>query len=395
MKKSIALILLIAAFFVAVPEARAADGDVKLWSSAPLVWNDFRAEPLLADGPAYIATDIRLTTDRSTVDGKESFTMRADAVMYPERSYASEAERTPERLRYFQTQFDLTEVLARRLQEELASGMNGIEADSRLNYYRDLLKTQSRTLADETLNGTDEIKLQQCEYQLRRRLEELGEIGVPQVVPSRFRYGLFAGTGAVFSTGPLSDYFSSAWDFTFGLLGSWRRISLEGSITYASPSIGEPTLTETKYLTGTERYHANVKNANYLAIGFNAGYNVVDTKKFTVRPFVGGMWTSFSWTARPVTSASSDENVVFDGLQQRMMVDDFNVTFGCTFEWHFHSVVTNFPFLGSMREEYISSLRVSPYAVRGVYTDADRHFGGWQIGFTVAYSGVGRALGFK
>jgi hypothetical protein len=341
-----------------------------------------------------MTTDIVVSTSKveaTSPAASSGFSMEAQAVMYPGRSYAAEADRTPLKLRYFQAQFDLCELLARKLQNELAGGINGIEADRRLTYYRNLMVSQWQRIADDTQAGTDDNELQLVEYEIRRQLEEIGSPDVPEVVPSPVRYGLWVGTGATFPTGKIADYFSAAWDFTFGLTVSWHRFALEGSITYASPSIKDPWLVEPEY--EAENYRANVKNANYLTLGFGLGYNVLDTKHFILRPYVGGMWTSYSWTARPADPTTSQ--IVFDGLQKRMMLDDFNFTAGLIFEWHFHSTVTSFPIFGSMREEYISSLRLNPYITRAVYTDATRHFGGWQIGLTLGYSGVGRALGIK
>lgn len=388
MKLKLLLILALIGFCARAQEVR--------WDKGPLNWNDFRGTALLDGSPAFMAADITLVTEHSDKPSGGAFTMQAQAVMFPEKSYAAEAERNPQRLRYFQAQFDLAELLARRLQQELTSGVNGIEADSRLNYYRNLYKTESQRLADDTQSGNDDEALQRCEYMLRQQLEELAMPGSPEVVPGPFRYGLFAGTGFVATTGKLADFFNTSWDFTFGLDFSWRRLGLEASITYANPTLKEQTLIESKYLAadGSNPYHANVKNANYLAIGFNVGYNVLDTKRFLIRPYVGGMWTSYSWTARPMADDSQDA-VVFDGLQQRMTLNDFNITFGMNLEWHFHSVVTRFPFFGSMREEYVSSLRVTPYAIRGCYDKASTPFSGWQLGVTVAYSGIGRALKLK
>ncbi len=363
----------------------ASAAEEKPWSEGPLVWNDFRGSALLEGSPAFLSADIVLSTERSSGN---TFSTQARAVMYPDKSYASESERTPERLRYFQAQFDLAELLARRFQEELSSGVNGIEADRRLNYYRNLFKTESTRLSDDTQAGADDERLQQCEFRIRRQLEQIGEPAMPAVSPSPFRYGLFAGTGFVSTAGELADYFNTAWDFSFGLLFNWRRAGLEASITYASPTLKDQLLTQDKY--AGMNYHANVKNANYLAIGVNAGYNVLDSKRFLIRPYVGGMWTSYSWTARPMADESQGA-IVFDGLQQRMTLNDFNLTFGVNMEWHFHSTVTSL-FGSSTREEYISSLRLTPYAVHSVYNNASTPFGGWQIGFTVAYSGVGRAL---
>lgn len=363
------------------------------WDKGPLVWHDFRGTALLEGSRSFLATDIVMMTERVEGQrGENTFSMQSHAVMFPEKSYAPEAERTPERLRYFQAQFDLAEVLARRLQAELSTGMNGIEADNRLNYYRNLLKTEARRMEDDTNAGMDDERLQQTEYRLRQQLEELGMPAASEVEPGPLRYGFFLGTGFVTPLGDVADYFGTSWDFCFGLLFNYRRFGLEASITYANPTVRDPLLVENKYKDGN--YRANVKNANYLAIGADLGFNVLDTKRFTIRPYVGGMWTSYSWTARPMAE-NNEEGIVFDGLQQRMSLNDFNLTFGCNLEWHFHSVVTRSPLFGNMREEFVSSLRVTPYAIRGCYDSASTPFKGWQFGVTVAYSGIGRGLRLK
>ena len=105
------------------------------------------------------------------------------------------------------------------------------------------------------------------------------------------------------------------------------------------------------------------------------------------------MWTSNSWSAKPMIE--SEDGWIINGPQQKMDISDFNITAGVNFEWHFHSVVTNFPFFGSLREEYISSLRFTPYMIRAIYDNCNYPMSGWQIGFMLSYSGVARALGIK
>lgn len=361
------------------------------WEEGALSWADFKGNPLIKNSQSYMSVELLQDSRVITQEHMQSFSISAKAVMYPEKSYVDSADRTDLKLRYFQAQFDLLEVMRRRFQSELAQGISGIEADRRLTFYANLYNSECRRMAEETDNGGDDARLQFFEYDIRRQLEDIGMPPVPNVVPSKFKYGFFLGTGMVWQLGELSDAFSSTWDFTFGLKASYRRFNVEGMITYGNPSLNYPNLVNTEY--DGLGYRANVKNANYLAIGFNGGFSVFSNKHLSVSPYIGGMWTSNTWTSRPMTQ--TDDGWITDGMQQKMDVSDFNLTFGINFEWHFHSVVTNFPFLGSLREEYISNLRLTPYMIRSVYGNANRPLSGWQIGFMLSYSGVARALGIK
>lgn len=365
--------------------------DQRSWSEGPLTWADFKGEPLIKESASYMSVELLQDARVTSKGGMQTFSISALAVMNPSRSYADTTEMTDQNLRYFQAQFDLLEVMRRRYQKELAQGISGIEADRRLTFYVNLYNSECQRLSRETDNGADDARLQYFEYDIRRQLEDIGMPPIPNVVPSKFKYGFFIGTGAVWPTGQLHDAFSGTWDFTFGLKATYRRFNLEAMITYGNPTINDASLVNTEY--AGQNYRANVSNANYLAIGFNGGFSVFNNKHLTVSPYVGGMWTSNSWTARPMTWAENEW--LTDGMQQKMDLSDFNLTFGINFEWHFHSVVTNFPIFGSLREEYISSLRLTPYAIRAVYNGANRPLSGWQIGFMVSYSGVARALGIK
>ena len=199
---------------------------------------------------------------------------------------------------------------------------------------------------------------------------------------SPLAYGLFIGTGPRWTAGRLNQYFSWAWDFTIGAQLSFYRAYLEGSVTFASPTLKKVNLT-----TGVkpdEKFKANVKNANYTAYGFNVGYSVVDSRHFSITPFAGGKWTRYSWTSRPL-----DEEGEMVMPQRKMKVGDFNVDFGINFDWHFSSMIIT---AGGKTQSLTSSLRVTPYAVRCVYTDCTPGFNGWQLGVMIAYSARARRL---
>lgn len=363
----------------------------RLWEQGRLSWDEFCGTPALSESRSYMGADIELSTSPDRAGGA-SYMIEADAVMYPERSYAAPDVRTDQYLRYFQARFDLLEVMSRRLRKELATGINGIEADRRLVYYRNLYKSEVDKMDRATSYGQNDHALQMWEYDIRHALEN---IAVPQsatVEPSAWSYGLFAGIGGIFPTSSIADAFSGGCVFTFGLTGGWKRIRLHGSIGYTTPTVRDRALVTPEY-EGLG-YMANVKNANLLDIGFGLGYAVFDTKHFTVEPYVGGHWTGYNWTARPMVS-NPDGTVTTSGLQHRMAIDDFNFSCGINLEWHFHSTVTSWPIFGTMREQYVSSVRFTPYVTRGVYTDALPRHSGWHIGFMISYAGLARALCFK
>lgn len=383
MKKYLLTLIAVATLLLA-PQARGAE---RLWDAGDLSWEDFTDTPALTDTPSYMATDITLVTE--PLPGTDVFTVRSRAVMYPERSYAAPDMRTEQTLRYFQARFDLAEIMSRRLRRELAGGISGIEADRRLGYYRNLLDSETDKLDRATTYGADDEALQTWEYDIRRALEETLAPEPATVSKSAWSYGLFAGVGGLFPTASISEAFSGGCVFTFGLTGGWRRLRLEASIGYTTPTIRDTGLVTPEY--AGQDYMANVNNANLLDIGFGLGYVILDTKRFSIEPYVGGVWTGYNWTARPMVP-NEEGGFTTTGLQHRMQIDDFNFVCGINLEWHFHSAVTSFPLFGTMREHYTSSLRLTPYAVRACYTDAIRHYSGWQIGFRVCYSGLARAL---
>lgn len=357
------------------------------WSEGQLRWTDFTGTPALPDSKSYLTSDLTIATNPD--DGGRTFSIHAEAVMYPERSYAAPEARDERSLRYLQARFDLHEVMARRLNQELSTGISGIEADRRLAHYRALHASEADKMAIATSYGTDEEALQTWEYDIRRALEQTAVTPPATVSTSPWSYGLFAGMGALFPTSTISEAFSGGCVFTFGLTAGWKRLRAHGTIGYATPTIRDKELVTPGY--ADQGYMANVKNANLLGIGFGIGYAVVDGKRFSVEPYVGAQWTGYNWTSRPMAH-NDDGTLISTGLQHRMETDDFGPAFGINLEWHFHSTVTALPLFGDMKEHYVSSLRLTPYAVRACYTDAIRHYSGWQIGFCVSYSGLARAL---
>lgn len=211
--------------------------------------------------------------------------------------------------------------------------------------------------------------------------------------PGDFKFGFYAGVGGLFNTGNIGDGFSGAFTFNAGVQAGYRRLALEGAFLYGSPSIETPNITAAVDANGVA-YHNNVNSANLFGAGINLGYAVMDNQWVSITPWVGGMWTSYRWTACPM--AENDEGIlVTKGNQQDFSVDDFNIAFGVNFEWHFSRSQTDVVLFGSDGQEYRSSLRITPYMIKGAYSGAHPELDGWHIGVSLAYTGVIRALGLE
>ena len=190
---------ILALFTIAIVAATAvaADGDAMKWSERMLKWSDFQGSSVIDGKDSYMKTSLDIESFQKQEDGNTIIKLGAVAKMFRSGSFATADStcRTRQRLRYHQLQFDLLEVMRRRLQNDLNSGMTGIDADNRLKYYRHLYAEQLAAIDDETDNGRNDHKLQEWEYFTRKNLEEMGLPHVPAVTPSDVSYGLFIGLG--------------------------------------------------------------------------------------------------------------------------------------------------------------------------------------------------------
>lgn len=211
--------------------------------------------------------------------------------------------------------------------------------------------------------------------------------------PGDWSVGFHAGVGGLFPVGDVADGFSGAFTFNAGLKAGYRRLAVEGMFFYGSPSIERPNITGIADAAGIP-YCNNVNSANLFGAGANVGFAVVDFDRFSITPWIGGVWTSYRWTARPMEE-NAEGILIQKGEQRNVSIDDFNLAFGVNFEWHFARMETDIALFGSDGQEYRSSLLVTPYVIRGSYSAARPKLDGWHIGVSVAYSGVLRALGLR
>ena len=379
--------------------AVSANEDVMQWSDRSLQWSDFNGVSVMG-GKSYLKADLELTAFQRSDRGNTTINLGTKAIMYRSKSFAGDSvNQTRQRLRYHQLQFDILEVMRRRLQSDLNSGMNGIDADNRLKYYRNLYSEQILAMDEETHNGTDDHKLQEWEYFTRKNLEELGLPPVPEVETSDFSYGLFIGLGGLFPTETIKDYFGSCFTFSAGLTGGYKRMKMKALIEYGQPKFNNPNVFGLKDEAGRYAQSSINTYASYLGISVSLGYSVVDTKRFAVTPHVGMYWSNYGWNvANYEWQPSADDPEKYEPKAidvEKKSLKNFNWMAGMDFDFKIHSYVTNTPFLFGRREQLTSMVRITPYIAHGVYSKSSPDLQGYQIGVTVSYVGIAKTLKLK
>lgn len=398
--KRIASILL--AFMFTAIAMPAQSRDLKSWDSGSLQWSDFRGTTVIPGSPSYIKATLNTTPLEETKNKKIQYRITATVELDRNESYADSASRTDQRLRYHQLQFDQLELFRRRLQNDLNTGMNGIEADNRLAHYRNLYKEQLEAIRTETENGTNEKKLQEWEYYTRKGLEEIGLPAAPEFVPSDWSYGIILGVGGVFTTSDIKKYFDNCFTFTAGLTGGYRRVKVKADISYGQPNFNTPNVFGVTTITpdGVVRPAQGPMNEcpTYLSVGTTLGFSVVSNKRLAITPFVGAHWSGYSWNMANLSwNNDNDDNEYRSKVTstQSAKVKDVSWIAGIDFDIKIHKYVTSTPFfLTGQREQYTSSIRITPYMAHTKFNDLGGAKG-YHMGVTVSYAGIARALTMK
>lgn len=384
----------------AVPAWGAAtDSDARQWSDGPLTWNDFAGVPNQLNTPSMISLELTTssTVSRGETKSKDRYSIMANAVMHRNQSFADATRCTKQRLRYHQVQFDLLEVMRRRLQSDINTGISGLETERRLKEYRATFTRRIAELDESTDYGRNETRLQDWEYDVRRQLEEMGVPPVPRVTPNSFCYGIYGGVGAIFPTGALTDQFKGSAIFMLGITGGYNNLRMKADISYGQPSFARNNMFNKKTADGKDAQVNSNASATYLGVGVQLGYCVLNTRRVAITPNVGGYYSSYGWTlnnlewskdkdGNDVSKITSDEKIKFYSFNWMASID---------FDIKLHAHLSNAPLLGvGQREQFVSSLRISPFVARAAHDKITPVAKGYMVGFTVTYSGLARSLNF-
>jgi hypothetical protein len=232
---------------------------------------------------------------------------------------------------------------------------------------------------------------------VRRQLEDMGVPNVPEVAQGGFVYGIYGGVGAVFPTSELKDNFDGCAIFMIGLTGGYDRLRLKADIAFGQPSFNNSNIFNVKDTQGRPSQDNSHSYATYLGIGTTLGYNIFDSGRFSITPNIGGYWSNYSWDVNNLewtkNDAGKDVTKVVSTVSKKL--HNFNWMASVDFDIKFHAHATSMPFtVTGKREQFSSSIRISPFVARAKYNKCDPSVSGYHVGFTVCYVGLARALGY-
>ena len=373
----------------------------KKWSEGMLSWDDFNGSAVMKTTPSHFAANLNTVSEEDIKGGKKMlYRITAEALMSRDESYADSTVRTAQKLRYYQLMFDQLELYRRRLQNDLNTGMSGIEADKRLAHYRSLYKDQVKAIEKETENGTNDKRLQEWEYYTRKGLEEMGLPAAPEFEPGDWSYGIYLGIGGSFTTQDIEKYFGNCATFTAGLTAGYKRVKVKADIAYGQPDFNTRNVFDKKQQVGGVIRDIQMpinECPTFLSVGTTAGFSIFTNKRFEITPFAGVHWSGYSWNVANLEWVyDNDKRDYYSKIKntESAKLKDVSWIAGLDLDIKLHRYVSNTPFiLSGQREQFTSSLRITPYVMYADYKEIAAR--GYHLGVTVSYSGIARALSVK
>lgn len=368
--------------------------DVKMWNEGDITWADFKGVPPASGNAPVSRFECTLDVKKENLgQGREYF---AYAYMNKLQSYVTDsAVATPARLRYHQLQFDALEVIRRRFQNEIGIGMTDEQVQERLAFYRNMYIDQLHNIDKETNFGNDNSKVDEWTYFTQKNLEQTATVELPQTIPSNWGYGAQIGLGGIFPTGDINNTFNGNFTFNAGLLGSYRRIQLQATVTYGQPGLDNRNVFNVFDEAGRPLVDVLDNNASFLDFTVSLGYSIVKTRRFAITPHFGMFWGKYKWNATHLEWTQNDETGEYESRVTRTETQkfkDLNWMAGIDFDILLHTARSNDDFWFGRREQLSSSLRITPYVAHAVYNKENPAVKGYYVGFTVSYLGIARAL---
>lgn len=376
---------------VAFTALAASNDDIKLWSDGPLTWSDFhQLMPPTSSESSRLEVELSATPQESGATAR----LEARAIMHRNASATSEAQSTPERLRYHQLQFDLLELMRRNLQQEINNGIDGATVEKRLKYYQDLYRQRARQVANETKNGALEAAVSSWEENIESQLAALGIPQVPQVTTMQGCYGIYAGVGYDMPTGKLHDNFGGSIMFHVGLTGGYKRFRVKADVAFGQPSYRNDNIfnvapdEEGRPLQGN-----NSSNATHIMASVQLGYTVLNHGRLSITPNVGGFYNRYGWDIANYSWDKDEDGHdvrTITGIEKRNL-NNFSFIASVDFDINFSSRVTNTSLTGAThRERWTSSLRITPWVAHSKFNKCDPSVSGVHLGINVSYLGLAR-----
>ncbi len=370
--------------------------EVKMWNEGDITWADFKGvRPQTVDAPMSHFECILDVRKENLGHGREYF---AYAYMSVFESYvADSAIVEPQQLQYYQLQFDALEMVRRLLQNDIGLDASDEYVQERLAYYRALYREQLQSIEKETDAGADERKVVEWMYFTHKNLEQYSVSEFPHTVPSKFGYGVSIGLGGIFPLDGINDTFNGNFTFNAGLVGIYRRLQLQGTVSYGQPGLSNRNVFNKYVDEDINRPEFDVldNNASFLDFTVSLGYAVVKTERFAMTPHFGLFWGKYKWTATHLEYTQNSETGGYESsidYTETQKFKNLNWMAGIDFDIKFATVVSNDEFWFGRREQLSSVLRITPYVAHAVYNKENPAVKGYYFGFTVSYLGLAQAL---
>ena len=316
------------------------------WDERKLRWDDFKAlNPTNGKTSYHLSLYAKVKSLKKKIDGVVYKYYAWDSFMEQGRSWIDANSMTETKLKHCQNQFDLWELMLRKSAFEYpqidAGTYHVYTGDWRMRYDKEVEWMNLVTDNGNDTHAVDSIANDLANELAKMELnpKEMMEGFVP--MPVQIMYDV-----AVLTHVPFSDYLSMSYGFSLGFGVAYKNILIGGDIDVAfgkwkkhvdDPQgvIGKDALLTTGGVTG------------YL------GYNVYDSKKLSLTPFIG-------LGIRSVTGGEKYEEYREKNKTNKVDYSSFSFGAGVMFDFKFwHSINANNDFVGI--ENHEKSIRVKPY----------------------------------
>ena len=235
---------------------------------------------------SYLEYILDVEHRKDEVNGMEIYSKTA--VLYVDRamSWVDTHYRTPQELHYNQVLFNIAELHRRRLQVVIDTG-----GSVNMNYYTRLLTYEVDSFCHYTRYGADTAIVAWWEEETRRQMDSITPVMVEmhqkantiESIRPELRMHFNMGGGAKIFAGDMTKYFAPSGGAYFDFEGGcWRHL-----FTFGAYIGGGKCLPDTIFTLNDDNMLYSTDNILTLDMYANYGFVAIDSRKFSLTPFVG------------------------------------------------------------------------------------------------------------
>lgn len=271
------VLLSLLTFTAATASAQA--GSTRPWSNGPLTWDDFNSRPQWGNQIA----EIRWSFEEEVHQERRGDTLvryrSIRCLLDQASSWVDPAYQNPTLLLYNQTTFDLGEICARRMGQQLLNRrLQG-------NTYQTAMILQSACdnrvdeLAKETNMGRDSLAVAHWAWIAEQELASTPPRPGTGMVRGKWSYGMHVHLGYGQYQGGLSDRLSGHFNFGYGLDLGYRKIRFLASGILSGTRLKHPLPVEPQW--------AESERLGLAMLDLSLGFEVIDLPKWRITPSLG------------------------------------------------------------------------------------------------------------